>query len=107
MFTSSLFVCICVHGHICVGRIDAVPSRGHKRARNDPPKRPTQTNKEMLENAATPECTTEAIRAALTAPYPKTRIVVATLGKAPAWVGKVLKWTMPDRVLDQMLMAAF
>jgi hypothetical protein len=39
--------------------------------------------------------------------YPKTRIVVATLGQAPAWVGKVLKWLMPDRVLDKMLMAAF
>lgn len=27
--------------------------------------------------------------------------------QAPAWVGKVLKWTMPDRVLDKLLMAAF
>lgn len=61
----------------------------------------------MLEHAATPDCTTAAIRAALTDKYPKTRIVVATMGKAPAWVGKLLKWTVSDRVLDKLLMAAF
>jgi len=61
----------------------------------------------MVDRAVTPDCTTEAIRDALTSKHPKTRVVVATLGHAPAWVGKILKWTMPDRVLDQMLLAAF
>lgn len=61
----------------------------------------------MLEHAATPECTTDAIRDALTNKYPKTRVVVAVLGTAPAWVGKWLRWLLPDRAVDALLMAAF
>lgn len=39
-----------------------------------------EANKDLLKHAAMPDCTTEAIHDALTAKYPKTRIVVATMG---------------------------
>jgi hypothetical protein len=61
----------------------------------------------MLEKADTPEVTTKAIREALISEYPHTRVVVANLDGVPAWVGKVMKWVLPDRVLDKMMLAAF
>ncbi|GAB5034937.1 short-chain dehydrogenase reductase sdr [Nannochloropsis oceanica] len=64
-------------------------------------------NNSIVEAAATPECTTRAIRHALMAEYPKTREVVANINGVPAIVSYYLKLTLPDRLLDQLLLSAF
>lgn len=66
-----------------------------------------KNNDSIMEKADTPECTTRAIRHALMAKYPKTREVVANVNGLPAIVMHYMKLTLPDRLLDQMFLAAF
>lgn len=64
-------------------------------------------NDAIMEKADTPECTTRAIRDALMAKYPKTREIVANINGLPAVVSHYMKLALPDRLLDQLLLAAF
>lgn len=66
-----------------------------------------ENKKSIVETAATPECTTRAIRHALMAEYPKTREVVANINGVPAIVSYYMKLALPDRLLDQLLLSAF
>jgi NAD(P)-dependent dehydrogenase (short-subunit alcohol dehydrogenase family) len=60
-----------------------------------------------LENSAPATVTTGAILHAIQSPHPKTRYVVAVVnGGLPAWVVARLKWLLPDRVMDKVVLTA-
>ena len=54
----------------------------------------------LVQTAAGPESTSQAMVHAITAKTPKTRYVVATVFGAPAILLSWICWLLPDRVLD-------
>lgn len=64
--------------------------------------RPEKRRKDLgqVKKASPPSVTTNAITHALTAPYPKTRYIVANVNGIPAfWLGWLV-WICPDRLAD-------
>jgi len=58
------------------------------------------------ENAAPASVTTGAIIHAISSPHPQTRYVVAVVGDIPAWLVATLKWLLPDRLMDRLVLEA-
>lgn len=53
--------------------------------------------------AAEPQVTTDAIEAAITSSYPKTRYICANIGGMPAWVYTSLKAALPSPLWDKLV----
>lgn len=61
---------------------------------------------EHFAKASSPQVTTDAITHAITDPYPQVRYIVANVGGVPAWIYANLKWYMPERLLDKIVLDA-
>jgi len=57
-------------------------------------------------NADSPEVTTDAIMHAITSSHPQVRYVVASADGTPAWVLVWVKWLLPERAWDALVLAA-
>ena len=53
----------------------------------------------------TPQVTTDAIMHAITSGHPQVRYVVANVDGTPAWVLIWVKWLMPERAWDALVLA--
>lgn len=58
------------------------------------------------ENAADPSVTTDAIIHAISSPSPHTRYVVAVVNGLPASLVAYIKWILPDRLMDKVVLDA-
>lgn len=59
---------------------------------------------EMTTKADSPIVTTEAIAHAITSPNPKVRYVVANVDGTPAWIFIKMKWLLPERIYDMIVL---
>ena len=58
----------------------------------------------MVAKADSPVVTTDAIVHAITSPNPKVRYVVANVDGTPAWILIKIKWLLPTRLYDMIVL---
>jgi len=60
---------------------------------------------DMAAKADSPQVTTDAIMHAITSSLPQVRYVVANADGTPAWVLIWVKWLLPERAWDALVLA--
>ena len=65
----------------------------------------TKKAEEMMAKADDAQVTTDAITHAICDPHPEIRYLVANVDGTPAWVFAWMKWVLPERLFDAIVLA--